>query len=318
MLTAYDYPTALALDQGGLDILLVGDSLGEVELGYDTTRAVSLGMMTHHLRAVRNGVERTHVCADMPAGTYRTPEVALASARELVAAGADSVKLEGGLVEQVAAIIADGIPVMGHVGLLPQTATAYRRQGTTPDEADRIAAEARALDAAGCYAVVIEAVPAELAERITAEVACPTIGIAAGQECDGQVLVSTDLIGQVPSRPLREAQGERLRRGRARRPRVRRRGARGRGGRAAQDGRLSRVMSDDERRRFMSEGTRTGKLATVGRRGAARRPDLVRAGRRRRRLHDRGAHAQGAQPAPRPAGVAGGRRRAAALRLGAG
>ena len=122
MLTAYDYPTALALDQGGLDILLVGDSLGEVELGYDTTRAVSLGMMTHHLRAVRNGVERTHVCADMPAGTYRTPEEAVASARELVAAGADSVKLEGGLVEQVAAIIADGIPVMGHVGLLPQTA----------------------------------------------------------------------------------------------------------------------------------------------------------------------------------------------------
>ena len=201
MLTAYDYPTALALDQGGLDVLLVGDSLGEVELGYDTTRAVSLGMMTHHLRAVRNGARQTHVCADMPAGTYRTPGEAVASARELMAAGADSVKLEGGLVEQVAAIIADGIPVMGHVGLLPQTATAYRRQGTTPDEADRIAAEARALDAAGCYAVVIEAVPAELAERITAEVACPTIGIAAGPECDGQVLVSTDLIGQVPNPP---------------------------------------------------------------------------------------------------------------------
>jgi len=175
MLTAYDYPTALALDQGGLDVLLVGDSLGEVELGYDTTRAVSLGMMTHHLRAVRNGARQTHVCADMPAGTYRTPEEAVASARELMAAGADSVKLEGGLVEQVAAIIADGIPVMGHVGLLPQTATAYRRQGTTPDEADRIAAEARALDAAGC--------------------------IAAGPECDGQVLVSTDLIGQVPNPP---------------------------------------------------------------------------------------------------------------------
>jgi 3-methyl-2-oxobutanoate hydroxymethyltransferase len=201
MLTAYDYPTALALDQGGLDVLLVGDSLGEVELGYDTTRAVSLGMMTHHLRAVRNGARQTHVCADMPADTYRTPEEAVASARELMAAGADSVKLEGGLVEQVAAIIADGIPVMGHVGLLPQTAIAYRRQGTTPDEADRIAAEARALDAAGCYAVVIEAVPAELAERITAEVACPTIGIAAGPECDGQVLVSTDLIGQVPNPP---------------------------------------------------------------------------------------------------------------------
>jgi 3-methyl-2-oxobutanoate hydroxymethyltransferase len=201
MLTAYDYPTALALDQSGLDILLVGDSLGEVELGYDTTRAVTLEMMTHHVRAVRNGVERTHVCGDMPAGTYRTPDEAVATARALVEAGAESVKLEGGLVEQVAAIVATGIPVMGHVGLLPQTATSYARQGKTPEEADRIAAEARALDAAGCYAVVIEAVPAELAARITSEISCPTIGIAAGAECDGQVLVSTDLIGQVPNPP---------------------------------------------------------------------------------------------------------------------
>jgi 3-methyl-2-oxobutanoate hydroxymethyltransferase len=201
MLTAYDYPTARALDQAGLDILLVGDSLGEVELGFDTTRAVTLGMMAHHVRAVRNGVERTHVCGDMPAGTYRTAGEAVETARALVAAGADSVKLEGGLVAQVSAILADGIPVMGHVGLLPQTAAAYTRQGRTPEEADRIAAEARALDAAGCYAVVIEAVPAELAARITAELACPTIGIAAGPECDGQVLVSADLIGQVPDPP---------------------------------------------------------------------------------------------------------------------
>lgn len=201
MLTVYDYPTARALDTCGLDILLVGDSLGEVELGYDTTRAVTLDMMTHHVRAVRHGAHVTHICADLPAGTYATAPQAVASARELVAAGADSVKLEGGLVEQVAAIIADGIPVMGHVGLLPQTAESYRRQGRTPEEADRIAAEARALDRAGCYAIVIEAVPAELAARITSEVASPTIGIAAGPECDGQVLVSTDLIGQVPDPP---------------------------------------------------------------------------------------------------------------------
>src|SRR5690606_38865930 len=152
-----------ALDACGLDVLLVGDSLAEVELGYDTTRAVSLEMMAHHTRAVRNGVERTHVCADLPAGTYATPEQAVASARALVEAGADSVKLEGGLADQVAAIVAAGIPVMGHVGLLPQTAESYRRQGRTPEEAERIAAEARALDAAGCYAIVIEAVPAELA-----------------------------------------------------------------------------------------------------------------------------------------------------------
>jgi 3-methyl-2-oxobutanoate hydroxymethyltransferase len=201
MLTAYDYPTARALDACGLDILLVGDSLGEVELGYDTTRAVSLEMMAHHVRAVRNGTSATHVCADLTAGTYRTPDEAVASARILMEAGADSVKLEGGLIPQVAAIIADGIPVMGHVGLLPQTAAVYRREGTTPEEADRIASEARALDSAGCYAVVIEAVPAALAERITAEVSCPTIGIAAGPQCDGQVLVSTDLLGQLPDPP---------------------------------------------------------------------------------------------------------------------
>lgn len=201
MLTAYDYPTALALDASGLDVLLVGDSMGEVELGYDTTRAVSLDMMAHHVRAVRHGVSATHVCADLTAGSYRDPDEAVRSARLLVDAGADSVKLEGGLVDQVRAILADGIPVMGHVGLLPQTAAVYRREGTTPDEADRIAGEARALDEAGCYAIVIEAVPADLASRITAEVACPTIGIAAGRECDGQVLVSTDLVGQLPDTP---------------------------------------------------------------------------------------------------------------------
>jgi 3-methyl-2-oxobutanoate hydroxymethyltransferase len=201
MLTAYDYPTALALDAAGLDILLVGDSMGEVELGYGSTRAVTLEMMAHHVRAVRNGVRATHVCGDLTAGTYRDSGEAVRSARVLVEAGADSVKLEGGLIDQVRAIIADGIPVMGHVGLLPQTAAVYRREGTTPGEAERIAAEARALDAAGCYAIVIEAVPAELATRITAEVSCPTIGIAAGPECDGQVLVSTDLIGQLPDTP---------------------------------------------------------------------------------------------------------------------
>jgi 3-methyl-2-oxobutanoate hydroxymethyltransferase len=201
MLTAYDYPTALALDAAGLDLILVGDSLGELELGYDTTRAVTLAMMAHHVRAVRNGVERTHLVADMPAATYRTPEEAVASARELVAAGAESVKLEGAMVAAVTAIVDAGIPVMGHVGLLPQTAGSYRRQGTTEESADQIAADARALDEAGCYAIVIEAVPAGLAARITAAVAVPTIGIAAGRDCDGQVLTSTDLLGLLPDPP---------------------------------------------------------------------------------------------------------------------
>ena len=201
MLTAYDYPTAMALEAAGVDILLVGDSLGEVELGYDTPRAVSLAMMVHHVRAVRNGAPDTHICGDLSAGTYRTPAEAVESARLLVAAGADSVKLEGGLVPQVAAIVADGIPVIGHVGLLPQTAVVYKREGTTPEEADRICAEALALDEAGCCAIVNEAVPADLGTRITSEVSCPTIGIAAGTETDGQVLVSTDLIGQLPHAP---------------------------------------------------------------------------------------------------------------------
>lgn len=201
MLTAYDYPTARALDLAGLDILLVGDSLGEVELGYDTTRAVSPAMMAHHIRAVRNGVTHTHICGDMVAGSYLTAQQAVESARDLIAAGADSVKIEGAMVEQVQAIIADGIPVMGHVGLLPQTAASYRRHGVDPAEAAQILEDARALDAAGCYAIVIEAVPAELATRITAAVGAPTIGIAAGPQTDGQVLVVSDLIGLSPDPP---------------------------------------------------------------------------------------------------------------------
>jgi 3-methyl-2-oxobutanoate hydroxymethyltransferase len=201
MLTAYDYPTALALDEAGLDMILVGDSLGEVELGYPSTRWVTLEMMRHHVRAVRHGVTRTHLVADMPASTYRNPEEAVASARALVEAGADSVKLEGALVPQVEAIVAAGIPVMGHVGLLPQTAEERRRHGKTPEEAEAIVTGAAALDGAGCYAIVIEAVVPDLATRITPRVGCPTIGIAAGTGCDGQVLVSTDLLGLLPDPP---------------------------------------------------------------------------------------------------------------------
>jgi len=201
-LTAYDYPMALALDQVGLDVILVGDSLGEVELGYDSTRAVTLEMMAHHVRAVANGATRTHICGDMPAGSYADPRQAVASAMTLVSAGAHSVKLEGALIPQVGAIIDAGIPVMGHVGLLPQTAEGgYRKQGGTTRDADRLVAEAIALDRTGCFAIVIECVHAEAARRITAAVGAPTIGIAAGINCDGQVLVSTDLIGLLPDPP---------------------------------------------------------------------------------------------------------------------
>jgi 3-methyl-2-oxobutanoate hydroxymethyltransferase len=202
VLTAYDYPTALALDGADLDIILVGDSLGEVELGFGSTRDVTLGMMEHHVRAVANGATRTHICGDLPADTYRTPDEAVASARALVAAGAHSVKLEGALIPQVQAILRDGIPVMGHVGLLPQTAEGgYRRKGRSEEEAASILADAIALDDAGCFAIVIEAVDPAVATAITPRVGAPTIGIAAGADCDGQVLVSTDLIGLLPSPP---------------------------------------------------------------------------------------------------------------------
>ncbi len=201
MLTAYDYPTALALDASGLDLILVGDSLGEVELGLPSTREVSLAMMCHHIRAVHRGVTRTHLVGDLPHDTYRTPDEAVASARALIAAGAMSVKLEGALLPQVEAIIADGIPVMGHVGLLPQTHTERRRRGKTADEARQITADAVALDRAGCFAIVIEAVDADAAAAVTAAVAAPTIGIAAGTGTDGQVLVVTDLMGQLPEPP---------------------------------------------------------------------------------------------------------------------
>lgn len=201
MLTAYDYPTAMALEQAGIDLILVGDSVAMVELGFPTTREATLGMMAHHVRAVRVGAVDTHVVGDLPVGSYDSPERAVASARVLVEAGADSVKLEGPRLAEVAAIVASGVAVMGHVGLQPQTTTVYRREGRSPGEADRIASEARALEAAGCFAVVIEAVPPELASRITAELGVPTIGIAAGTGTDGQVLVSTDLVGQLPFTP---------------------------------------------------------------------------------------------------------------------
>ncbi len=201
MLTAYDYPTALALDHAGIDLILVGDSVAMVELGFPTTREATLAMMCHHVAAVRRGAVNTHIVGDMPVGTYDTVDAAVETARALVAAGAESVKLEGPLVDQVAGIIAEGIAVMGHVGLQPQTATVYCKEGKTPEEAERIFGEAQRLEAAGCFAVVIEAVPDDLATRITQTLSVPTIGIAAGVATDGQVLVSTDLVGQLPFTP---------------------------------------------------------------------------------------------------------------------
>ncbi|MBI4702267.1 MAG: 3-methyl-2-oxobutanoate hydroxymethyltransferase [Deltaproteobacteria bacterium] len=202
MLTAYDFTMARLLDRAGVDILLVGDSLGMVFQGLDTTIPVTLDEICYHSRAVARGAEHAHVVADMPFMSFQLSATqALESAGKLVKEGmAESVKLEGGseVAEQVRRIVRAGIPVMGHVGLTPQSVHAmggYKVQGKGPDAAARVLADARALDEAGAYAIVLEAVPPDLAAEVTAGVSVPTIGIGAGAGCDGQVLVCYDMLG---------------------------------------------------------------------------------------------------------------------------
>jgi len=202
-LTAYDYPTARLLDESGIEIILVGDSLGMVVLGYEDTTEVKLDAMVHHTRAAARGVKRALLVGDLPIHTYEDPAQAIASARALMEAGAQAVKLEGGAshVAQIKAIIAEGIPVMGHIGMLPQSVReegGYKVKGRTPTEADALLADAAAVEKAGAFAVVLEIVAAETARRITEALAIPTIGIGSGSHCDGQILVTHDLIGLFP------------------------------------------------------------------------------------------------------------------------
>lgn len=203
-LTAYDYPTARLLDEAGIDILLVGDSLGMVVLGYPDTTQVTLDQMLHHVAAVARAEPRALVVGDMPIHTYDTPEAALATGRALVAAGAEAVKLEGGFeqIDQVRALVRAGIPVLGHLGMLPQRVLeegGYHRKGKTPEQSEAILAGARALVAAGVCAIVLESVVPEAARRITAAIEIPTIGIGCGEgTCDGEIAVVTDLIGSFP------------------------------------------------------------------------------------------------------------------------
>src|SRR3989442_806998 len=201
-LTAYDYPTARLLDEAGVDILLVGDSLGMVVLGYDNTLPVTLEEMLHHTRAVRRGTQRALVVADMPYGSYHAEsgESLHNAMRFIKEAGAEAVKVEGGerRLELIARLVEAEIPVMGHVGLTPQSVHAlggFKVQGKTPDAAERLLRDARAVEAAGALSIVLEAVPRELAAAITRELRIPTIGIGAGPDCDGQVLVLHDMIG---------------------------------------------------------------------------------------------------------------------------
>jgi 3-methyl-2-oxobutanoate hydroxymethyltransferase len=201
-LTAYDYPTARLLDEAGVEILLVGDSLGMVVLGYDSTLPVTLEEMLHHTRAVRRGTKRALLVADMPYGSFHVSiDESIRNAMRLVKeGGAEAVKIEGGerRIELIARLVEAEIPVMGHVGLTPQSVNAlggFHVQGKSADAARQLERDARAVESAGAFSVVLESVPRELAARITEKLRIPTIGIGAGPDCDGQVLVFHDLAG---------------------------------------------------------------------------------------------------------------------------
>jgi 3-methyl-2-oxobutanoate hydroxymethyltransferase len=201
-LTAYDYPTARLLDEAGVDVLLVGDSLAMVVLGYETTLPVTLEEMLHHTRAVRRGTHHALLVADMPFGSYHDDpmEAVRHAVRFVKEAGAEAVKIEGGerRMDMIARLVEAEIPVMGHIGLTPQSVNAFggfRVQGKTEEAGDQLLRDARAVEAAGAFAIVLESIPRELAAKITAELRIPTIGIGAGPDCDGQVLVINDLLG---------------------------------------------------------------------------------------------------------------------------
>jgi len=201
VLTAYDYPSAKLAEEAGIDVILVGDSLGNVVLGYDTTIPVTLDDMVYHTRATARGAKETFIVADLPFMTYRLgKETTLRNAARLMQEGhAHAVKMEGGadIADEVAALVQAGIPVMGHIGLTPQSVHqlgGYKIQGKLEQEAKRLIEDAQALEAAGAFAVVLELVTEPLAEAITSALKIPTIGIGAGRGCDGQVLVYHDIL----------------------------------------------------------------------------------------------------------------------------
>jgi 3-methyl-2-oxobutanoate hydroxymethyltransferase len=202
-LTTYDYPMTRLLDETGVPFLLVGDSLGMVVLGYPDTISVTMDDMEHHVRAAARAKPRALLGADLPYHSYQTPEEALRNARRLVAAGAEAVKAEGGrvILEQVKAIIREGIPFIGHLGMLPQNVReegGYKIKGKSDAEREALLADALALDEAGASAIVLELVTPPVAAEISQKIKAPTIGIGSGPDCDGQILVTPDLIGTFP------------------------------------------------------------------------------------------------------------------------
>jgi 3-methyl-2-oxobutanoate hydroxymethyltransferase len=202
MLTAYDYSTAKLVDESGIPLILVGDSLGMVIMGYDSTIPVTMDEMIHHTKAVARGTKQAMVIGDMPFMTYQTStgDALRNAARFMQEGGAQAIKLEGGVAvaETVKRIVECGIPVMGHIGLTPQSVHqlgGHRVQGKTPEAAERLLKDAQALEQAGAFAVVLELVPAPLSKLISQKLKIPTIGIGAGPDCDGQVQVISDLLG---------------------------------------------------------------------------------------------------------------------------
>lgn len=202
-LTAYDFPMAKMLDESGIPFIHVGDTVGMVVLGYPDTTSVTMADMEHHMRAVARAKPRAMLAADLPIGTYDTVEAAVANARRLVAAGADAVKAEGGqaIIEQVRAITAAGIPYCGHLGMLPQHVReegGYKIKGRTEAEHQQLLKDAQLLADAGAFALVLEIVTPAVAKEISSKISIPTIGIGSGPDCDGQILVTLDLIGAFP------------------------------------------------------------------------------------------------------------------------
>jgi 3-methyl-2-oxobutanoate hydroxymethyltransferase len=202
-LTAYDCPMTRLLDEAGVPLILVGDSLGMVVLGYPDTTHVTMADMEHHTRAAARGKPRALLAADLPYRSYETVEDAVANAKRLTAAGAEAVKAEGGseILEQVRAIVGSGIPFLGHLGMLPQHVLeegGYHVKGKNEPEHQRLLADAHALAKAGAFAVVLELVTPRVAKELTQQLPIPTIGIGAGPDCDGQILVTPDLLGMLP------------------------------------------------------------------------------------------------------------------------
>lgn len=202
-ITAYDYPTARLCDEAGVQLILVGDSLGMMVAGMEDTTGVTLDQMVYHTEIVRRGVKNAVLVSDLPIHTYRTPDEAVESAKRLMAAGADAVKLEGGFgqLEKIEALGAAGIACCAHLGMLPQRVReegGYKKKGKQSDEAETLVAAAVALENAGAFAIVLESMVAEVAAEITSKLSIPTIGIGAGNCCDGQIRVLHDVIGAYP------------------------------------------------------------------------------------------------------------------------